>query len=179
MFLFLFNFIQHNTFEWIGLGQYHIFGSFFLHLQNFFYTSKISLNSQKTLWSFKETRRHHTPRIMSTFRSQNIWLPEVKIYHRKSNFRSQNISSEVNFRKSKCITGSRLSEVKNYHQKSTPENQKIFPEVDFRKSKNIFRKLTSISESKNIPGSQLLKIKKYSRKSTSESQKTFSGSWLP
>jgi len=52
-------------------------------------------------------------------------------------FGSQNISPEVNFRKSKYITGSRLLEVKNYYRKSTSENQKTLPKVDFRKSKNI------------------------------------------
>jgi len=56
---------------------------------------------------------------------------------------SQNISPEVDFRKSKIITG----------------NQKLSPEVDFRKSKN-------------ITGSRLSEVKKHHRKSTSESQKT-------
>jgi len=78
-----------------------------------------------------KTRRHHTPKIMSTSESQNI-------------------SPEVDFRKSKCITGSQLPEVKNYHRKSTSGSPKIFLEVDF-------------SKSKNIPGSQ----------------KKFSESWLP
>jgi len=88
-------------------------GYFFLYLQNFFYTSKLFLNFQKILWPIKKIRRHHTLKIMSTSGSQNIWLPEVKIY---------------NFRKSKYITGSRFSEIKN-----TSESQNVSPEVDFRK----------------------------------------------
>jgi len=110
-------------------------GSFFLHLQNFFYTFKLSLNFQKTLWPFKKIHRHRTSKIMSTSGNQNIWLPEVKIYHQKSIFRCKNVSPEVDFRKLKIITGNRLSKVKKYFQKSTSGNQKIFPEVDFRKSK--------------------------------------------
>ena len=120
-----------------GLMWCFLFGSFFLHLQNFFYTFKLSLNYLKTLWSFKEICRHHTLKIMSTSESQNIWFSEVKIYHRKSTFGSQNVSPKVDFRKSKYITGSRLPEVKNYHRKSTSGSQKIFSEVDFQKSKNI------------------------------------------
>jgi len=117
-------------------------GSFFLHLQNFFYTSKLSLNSQKILLSFKETATPH-PKIMSTSDSQNILFPEVKIYHRKSTSENQNESPEV----------------KNYHQKSTSGSQKIFPKVNFRKSKN-------------IPRSRFPEVKKILRKLTSVSQKT-------
>ena len=105
-------------------------GSFFLYLQNFFYTSKLFLNSQKILWPFNKTCRHHTPKIMSTSGNQNIsW---------KSISKSQNISPEVDFQKSKCITGSQLPKVKNHHRKSTSESQIIFPKVDFRKSKKFF-----------------------------------------
>jgi len=114
-------------------------GSFFLYLQNFFYTSKIFLNSQKILWPFKETRGHHTPKIMSTSGSQNIWLPKVKIYHWKLTFESPNISPEVDFWKSKCITGSWLPKVKMYHRKLTSRSQKVSPKVNFRKSKYITR----------------------------------------
>jgi len=71
---------------------------------------------------------------------------------------SQNISSEVDFRKSKIITGSRLPEVKNHHRKSTSGSQKSSPEVDFRKSKI-------------ITGSRLPEVKKHHRKLTSGSQK--------
>ena len=84
---------------WAELGLYSSLGSFFLHLQNFFYTSKFFLNSQNTLWPFKKIRRHYTSKIMSTFGSQNIWLPEVKIYHRKSTSESQNVLPEVDFQK--------------------------------------------------------------------------------
>jgi len=38
---------------------------------------------------------------------------------------SQNISPEVNFRKSKYITRSRLLEVKKHYRKLTSESQKI------------------------------------------------------
>ena len=88
-----------------GLGKLHLrlsLGSFFLHLQAFFCTSKIFLNSQNILWLFKEIHGHHTPK--NTSESQNIWLSEVKIYHQKSTFRSQNISPEVDFQKSKNFT---------------------------------------------------------------------------
>ena len=111
-----------------------ILGSFFLYLQNFFYTSKLSLNFQKSLWPFKETRRHHTPKIMS-FGNQNIWLPELKIYQRKSTSGSQNVSPN--------------SKVKDYHWKSTSESKKIFPKINFWKLKD-------------IPGSRLLEVKKHS-----------------
>jgi len=85
---------------------------------------------------------------MSTSESQNIQLPEIKIYHRKSTSESQNISPEVDFRKSKYITGSRLPKVKIYHRKSTSETQKSLPEVNFRKSKI-------------ITGNRLPKVKKH------------------
>jgi len=81
-------------------------GSFFLHLQNFFYTSKLSLNFPKTLWPADTT----PPKLCR--------LPEIKIY---------------DFRKSKYITESRFSEVKIYHWKSTSKSQNISPEVDFQK----------------------------------------------
>ncbi|QCD83274.1 hypothetical protein DEO72_LG2g3618 [Vigna unguiculata] len=55
---------------------------------------------------------------------------------------SQNVSSKVNFQKSKLSP-----EVKNYHRNSTSGSQKIFSEVNFRKSKNIL-------------GSQLPEVKK-------------------
>ena len=63
-------------------------------------------------------------------------LSEVKIYHQKSTFGSQNISPEVDFlHKSKCITKSRLPEVKNknYYRKLTSESQKTLLEVGLRK----------------------------------------------
>jgi len=71
---------------------------------------------------------------------------------------SQNISPEVDFRKSKIITGSRLSEVKNHHRKSTSGSQKSSPEVDFRKSKNITG--SRLPEVKKDYGSRLPYIKK-------------------
>ena len=120
-------------------------GSFFLHLC-FFCSSKISSNSQNTLWPFKETHKHHTPK--NTFGCR---LPEVKIYHRKSTSRSQNISPEVDFRKSKYITGSRPPEVKNNYRKLTSENKKTLPKVDFRKSKNITEsRLPELKKRKSI-----------------------------
>ncbi|QCD87347.1 protein disulfide-isomerase A1 [Vigna unguiculata] len=84
-----------------------------------------------------ETHRHHTSQNYVDFRKLK-YIREVKIYHRKSTSESQNISSEVDFRKSKCITRSRLPEIKMYHRKS-----------------------------KIITRSQLPEVKKYSRKSTS------------
>jgi len=60
-----------------------------------------------------------------TSESQNIL--------RKSISGSQNISPEVDFRKSKCITGSQLTEVKNHHRKSKIISVSRLPEVDFRK----------------------------------------------
>jgi len=57
---------------------------------------------------------------------------------------SQNISPKIDFRKSKCITGSRLPEIKNYHRKSTSESLKIFSEVK-----------------KSILGSRLPEVKKH------------------
>ena len=42
-------------------------------------------------------------------------FPKVKMYHRKSTFGSQNVSPEVDFRKSKNITGNRqFPKVKNF-----------------------------------------------------------------
>jgi len=105
--------------------QQHLCGSFFLHLQNFFYTSKLFLNSQKTLWPFKKIHRYHTSKIMSTFESQNIWLPKVKIYHRKSIFESQKW----------------LPEVKMYHRKSTSRIQKIFDFQEVKEKFSDFRKV--------------------------------------
>ena len=91
--------------------------------KHFFCTSKIFLNSQKTLWSFKETHGHHIPKLLpdvdfrkSKYITGSRFL-EVKIYHRKLISESQNISPEVDFRKSKYITGSQLPEVKIYHRK--------------------------------------------------------------
>jgi len=46
-------------------------------------------------------------------------LSEVKIYYRKSTFRSKNILPDVDFRKSKYITRSRLRKLKIYYRKST------------------------------------------------------------
>jgi len=48
-----------------------------------------------------------------------------------------NISPKVDFQKSKCIIGSRLSKVKMYHRELTSGSKKLSLEVDFRKSKNI------------------------------------------
>ena len=94
----------------------------------FFCTSKIFLNSPNTLWPFKKTHGHHTSKI----------FPEVKMYHRKSTSENQNISPEVDFQKSKIITGSRLPKIKKHYRKSTSENQKTL------------RKLTSVSKIKSI-----------------------------
>jgi len=58
----------------------------------FFCTSKIFLNFQNTLWPFKEIHGHHS--LKNTFECR---LPKVKIYHRKSTSRSQNISPEIDF----------------------------------------------------------------------------------
>jgi len=44
---------------------------------------------------------------------------------------NQNISLEVDFRKSKCIT-----ENQKYYRKTTSENQNVSPKLNFRKSKN-------------------------------------------
>ena len=63
---------------------------------------------------------------MSTSGSQNIWLPEVKNHHRKSTSGNQKSSPEVDFRKSKIITESRLPEVKNHHRKSTSGSKKNY-----------------------------------------------------
>ena len=119
-----------HVINWVGpILDYKCLLLLFLGLSSC--TSKISstplnffLNSQKTLWPFKKTRKHHTPKIMSTYGSQNIWLSEVKIYHQKSIFGRQNISLEVDFRKSKYITRSRLPKIKNHHRKSTSGSQK-------------------------------------------------------
>jgi len=121
--------------------------------KHFFCTSNIFLNFQKTLWPFKKIHGHHTPKITS-----RCWFSEVKIYHQKSTSGSQNISLEINFQKSKYITGSRLPKIKIYHRKSTSGSQNVSSEVDFQKSKC-------------ITGSRLSEVKKHYRKSTSRNQK--------
>jgi len=95
--------------------------------KHFFCTSKKFLNSQNTLWPFKETHRHHTPKNTSGCR-----LSEVKIY----DFRKSKSSPEVDFWKSKINTGSQFSKIKNHYRKLTSGSQKSSPEVDFRKSKH-------------------------------------------
>jgi len=134
--------------------SYFILGLSSYTSKYFFCTSKISLNSQKILWPFKEIHGHHTPKIYSEYRLPKIKiydfrkskyitrsrLPEVKLYRWKSTSESQNISLEFDFQKSKYITRSRLPEVKMYHQKSTSGSQKLLSEVDLRKSKKHCRK---------------------------------------
>ena len=147
-----------------------------MHFQNFFYISKIFLNFQKILWPFKKPTYTTPPKLFSnvdfrkskymTFRSQNV-SPEVDI-------RKSKCSPEVDFRKSKYITRSWLSKIKMYHRKSTSGSQNVHRkstsgsqnislEVDLLKSKCItFRKKSKCSP----------EVKMYHRKSTFRNQKT-------
>jgi len=86
--------------------------------KHFFCISKFFLNSPNTLWPFKKTHRHHTSK--NTSESQNIWLPEVKIYHRKSTSGSQKSLPEVYFQKSKNIIRSRLRKIKKHYGSRLP-----------------------------------------------------------
>ena len=106
---------------------YYHKGSFFLHLQSFLLNLQNFFKfPKKPLWLFKEIHEHHTPKITFGCRLPEVKIYdfrkskyiagsrflELKIYHRKSTFESQNISPEVDFQKSKCITESQLPEVK-------------------------------------------------------------------
>jgi len=103
---------------------------------------------------------------------------EVKIYYWKSTFGSQNILSEVDFRKSKYITESQPPEVKIYYRKSTFGSQNTLSN-DLRNSKiitgsRIPKVKNMLSEStvkKKITRSQLPKVIIYYRKLTHGSQK--------
>ena len=132
--------------QWPNM-QYSSVGSFLLHLQNFFYISKLSFNSQKFFWPFNKLRSHHTPKlcrlpevkIYDFQKSKYIngsQLPKIKNHHRKSTSGSQKSSPEVDFRKSKIITGNRLPKVKNHHRKSTSGSQKTL-----RKSTSVYKKI--------------------------------------
>jgi len=133
-------------------------GSCFLHHLRVFLLTPPSISSTPPTF-FKISKKSSDYLRKHTDITLPKLLPEVKIYHRKSTSGSQNVSPEVDFHKSKYITGSRLLKVKIYQRKSTFGSQNISSKVDFQKSKY-------------ITGSQLSEVKIYHRKLTSENKKS-------
>jgi len=95
---------------------------FLLHLQIFFKFSKKSFDHLRKLvdttlpklcWLLK-VKIYDFRKWKYIIRSRFL---KVKIYHWKLTFENQNVSSEVDFWKSKIIIGSWLPEVKKYFQK--------------------------------------------------------------